>query len=996
MNGITYYQTRSPYRGDFTKNCSLNGFEIDSNFLNLEGRDIRRMYTRGCTLYAELYNGETISTTIDSCGGGSGSGSCDCEREINYLEGERDVVVRYNYSIDGIGNFDISVECRLTISGLTDIGEASSSQINNLTFTPLGEEEPYNSFEISGTYNNIPIHIYTRGALLTQGIFSDSQFQTRIGTCDVMVIRGTYSGALNADKENIFRFPILDIDGSGEELVFNENSRFTYSDNDFEIMSSTSNYIIIALSDRIGNVINTCYLMEDGHFQISIFWLPQEVDLMTSITWSELKSLRDNSQLIPGMQYRIIDYDCTTVQEDTDSAHHPFDIIVFADDEHTLNENARACKSESDYPSLIIERSNGVQVLLKYSQMYTYDGIEYALLSDDGSVGFACLYKYGNFYFIIQIEPEGAQLVDFETFKERFNTEFPQAPQIVSMDIINSYFSNSNLNAWELKYCLDNDTNRFGWAAKMNATIIFESKYMYNNNGYTIVLGLKFIKMETINDEDYFVFQYDDSIVTPIVQTPFYISGSGAYNIEKLYYKTQNLSDSPFDEYGHLLQGKLFIYDETTTDSMIDILSIIDAGSFFEGRYIADTNEGKGVIYYMKDEWNNECPYDFKNIQFKRHYLTDELSVLNGFISFDGNVPENISSLNIPISTSASYIDLDSEQYPYSTHNPYYSTGNTIIIQSQLYYNWSYSEGGNEFSVYTENEIPTAGDKVYNHSGTEIGEVKGYTPATSVYRFEVDKNESYLYTFDIFVNDVHYDKSVYNNNILYCSNNILGLLNNGNSLPILQILNNTVFSTFSETKYVVGNKFGVANKDNTFSQETVENNFGDNCIGNIVFVTRFNTFGDNFNNNVIGRSDGFNSNIIGNDFSENLIMVNEDNGKTFFLMNVFGNSVYQNTFGNDVCNNTFGNSVYQNTFGNCVRQLTVFDGVTYVSVTGGSSANSYIQNAQILNGTCGSGTGTDAYLPIDFAPNLSCTQIAGLDSNDVLRIWKPADLIPAP
>jgi hypothetical protein len=27
---------------------------------------------------------------------------------------------------------------------------------------------------------------------------------------------------------------------------------------------------------------------------------------------------------------------------------------------------------------------------------------------------------------------------------------------------------------------------------------------------------------------------------------------------------------------------------------------------------------GKGVIYYMKDEHGNECPYDFKNIQFQR------------------------------------------------------------------------------------------------------------------------------------------------------------------------------------------------------------------------------------------------------------------------------------------------------------------------------------------------------------------------------------------
>lgn len=32
-----------------------------------------------------------------------------------------------------------------------------------------------------------------------------------------------------------------------------------------------------------------------------------------------------------------------------------------------------------------------------------------------------------------------------------------------------------------------------------------------------------------------------------------------------------------------------------------------------------EVSEGHtGVIYYMKDEWGNECPYDFKNIQFYR------------------------------------------------------------------------------------------------------------------------------------------------------------------------------------------------------------------------------------------------------------------------------------------------------------------------------------------------------------------------------------------
>ena len=60
------------------------------------------------------------------------------------------------------------------------------------------------------------------------------------------------------------------------------------------------------------------------------------------ITWSELKALRDHSQLIPGIFYRITDYECTTAQADTQSAGHVFDVIVRADSENKLNDEASA------------------------------------------------------------------------------------------------------------------------------------------------------------------------------------------------------------------------------------------------------------------------------------------------------------------------------------------------------------------------------------------------------------------------------------------------------------------------------------------------------------------------------------------------------------------------------------------------------------------------------------------------------------------------------
>lgn len=132
---------------------------------------------------------------------------------------------------------------------------------------------------------------------------------------------------------------------------------------------------------------------------------------MTEITYANLVTAKTNGTLNPGSWYRITDYATTTTQADTQSANHPFDVIVLATSTNTLSEEARAIQHSGD-----------------------------------------------------------------------------------------TYFANSNLNAWKIWYCLENDNVKYTWA---------------------------------------------------------------------------------------------------------------------------DTTNGKGVIYRMIDEWGNDCPYDFKNIQFKRQ-LDDE------------------------------------------------------------------------------------------------------------------------------------------------------------------------------------------------------------------------------------------------------------------------------------------------------------------------------------------------------------------------------------
>ena len=119
---------------------------------------------------------------------------------------------------------------------------------------------------------------------------------------------------------------------------------------------------------------------------------------ITEITWSSLKSLRNAGNLVPGMQYRITDYTCTTTQANTRSAGHLFDIIVTADSTDVLNEVARAVQHDGDT------------------------------------------------YFSIDNRP-------------------------------------CDLNAWKIWYCIDNDTDRFAWADRVHGKgVIYRMIDEHNND----------------------------------------------------------------------------------------------------------------------------------------------------------------------------------------------------------------------------------------------------------------------------------------------------------------------------------------------------------------------------------------------------------------------------------------------------------------------------------------------------------------------------------
>ena len=158
-----------------------------------------------------------------------------------------------------------------------------------------------------------------------------------------------------------------------------------------------------------------------------------------------------------------------------------------------------------------------------------------------------------------------------------------------------TYFENSNLGAWKLWYSLDNDTNKFAWA--------FDS-------------DIKAIKIKNVDE-----------------------------NITFIYVRNYEL-----DEKGQFAWTYLYDSDNKEIDEISDWTNLDTPDTFFtdsENVFIGDVFEvegdettvldrklpGTGVIYRMIDKFNNDVPYDFKNIQF-RIPETIRLSYYNGYTFF--------------------------------------------------------------------------------------------------------------------------------------------------------------------------------------------------------------------------------------------------------------------------------------------------------------------------------------------------------------------------
>ena len=239
----------------------------------------------------------------------------------------------------------------------------------------------------------------------------------------------------------------------------------------------------------------------------------------------------------------------------------------------------------------------------------------------------------------------------------------------------------------------------------------------------------------------------------------------------------------------------------------------------------ANTKNGKGVIYRMVDEFGNDCPYDFKNIQ-------DDSSEYEGLYTF--------SFYNEDFSSYADYSVYSNQCYN-NVIKPYYR--NNIQHINCIYFDNSSGNGGIYSNTFGEgcHDICLGANAQRNTFGSEIYD------CTFGNNFYLNVLGDKCYG-NVFGND--------------CQGNTLGQVCSLNTIG--DGFSNNIFGNVCHSN-TIGNNF----THNVLSNNCHHNTFGDNCSSNKFGTGCYsNTFGKYFQRNDIG------SLCNGNNFELNYVQYN--------------------------------------------------------------------------------------------------------------------------
>ena len=386
------------------------------------------------------------------------------------------------------------------------------------------------------------------------------------------------------------------------------------------------------------------------------------------------------------------------------------------------------------------------------------------------------------------------------------------------------------------------------------------------------------------------------------------------------------------------------------------------------------STSGKGVIYRLIDEFGNDCPYDFKNIMFKRS--AEWFSEHSGWCKniFEGPVPSTerqyftFSLVDAYLNGTDLSINYHDGQkclkFFQNKIAPYYSSGiqtlnKNVFILSAIDY-----AGCNNNTFGIDCYSNTFGSRC--HSNTFGNYCYSNTFGNYCYSNTFGDN-CYSNTFGNYCNSNTFGNSCHSNTFgSRCHSNTFGNDCNSNTFGnscasnafgakcTTNFFRNGCYSNIFESDCSF-NTFGNDSSSNKFSSSCVSNTFGNSCISN-TFLSNCgsNTFGNNSRSNKFGTK--CNYNFFGNYCGDNQF----GNGCGW---NAFGNDCGGNIFGGACGYNTFGNSCYDNTFGSSRTVLRSYyryncfeDGVQHIIfyTTQTTSSTIFLQNITIHRGVKGS------------------------------------------
>ena len=397
----------------------------------------------------------------------------------------------------------------------------------------------------------------------------------------------------------------------------------------------------------------------------------------------------------------------------------------------------------------------------------------------------------------------------------------------------------------------------------------------------------------------------------------------------------------------------------------------------------ADATNGKGVIYYMKDEFGNECHYDFKNIQYIAYAITYTDAQYEDDLCYDASTqPKRYGSVYYVFQALSDYLQSGTYASPFpDTWYKDFSVGANILGTIQFpTVDAAYLSTFNADWYYTFDEYNTSTgehqDKTLNSSGLVVtyDNVIGRAPDALSVTLSLQNIPEGL-PVNIFEYLTGGDEWCWANN--FGDNSLLNIFSNTQ-----QVTTGAQFSFNITSATFVCNIFGNYCYSNSFSHQCNDNSFGNNC--------QYNSFGNNCTNNSFGNE------CTANSFGYSCTYNSFDNGCG---ANSFGNGCHSNSFGNNCTSNSFSDGCFSNSFGNyCKYNIfgdyctynTVFEYVYCIEIVNNTSPKLEIGRYTVLSGRYGTDFLHKYQLTIS-TPLQNYPMYVGFDTSGSVRTWNPAD-----